>query len=428
LWTNKNGINVKRCFNILLVLACLLAAGCSREEKKSAATTPAAWNWSKYPAVERMRLATMPCRVLPKTSLNINAPYSGLLRLYVDRPNVNLKAGVVWAEFEPTMLQAESNALAEARAKIDERERLLLELDLPNKKIELARKIDELQKQVKLMTLFATNPAIAPQGLALTGVKDKSLKPEALARGEEELRIAQQTYQYLCQTNLQMLGIDFQSQRSDLQRRQLDFDRQQTQARLKMPFDGQLNPSLQLAEGVNEYPVNNGQELAIARDLSTILLRIPLADIAWSTLPTERLSAIVRLPNGTRLEAPFAYKKLERVQTREDVVYYFQFTAERSAAAAQLVGTEVSCELWLGLVQPAHVVPKLTLVLHQPSAFASRRWNEGLSQLAPGASLLVEGQTDIAVILGKEQQKENPTPAKRKYGPGDANSAFARRH
>jgi hypothetical protein len=414
---------VKNCFNTLLVFACLLAVGCSRGARKPTAAGPPAWSWTKYPPVERMRLATMPCRVLPRTSLNINAPYSGLLRLYVDRPNVNLKAGVVWAEFEPTMLQAESNALAEARAKIDERERLLLELDLPNKKIELARKIDELQKQVKLMTLFATNPAIAPQGLALTGVKDRSLKPEALARAEEELHIAQQTYQYLCQTNLQMLGIDFQSQRSDLQRRQLDFDRQQTQARLKMPFDGQLNPSLQLAEGVNEYPVNNGQELAIARDLSTILLRIPLADAAWSTLPTERLSAVVRLPNGARLEAPFAYKKLERIQTREDVIYYFQFTAERSAAAAQLVGAEVSCELWLGLVQPAHVVPKLTLVLHQPSAFGSRRWNEGLAQLAPGASLLVEGQTDIAVILPKE--KEQPTPARRKYGPVDANGAFA---
>jgi hypothetical protein len=418
---------VKSCFNILLGLACLLAAGCSQKSSKSTAPAKQAWSWSKYPPVERMRLANMPCRVLPKTSLNINAPYSGLLRLYVDRPNMNLKSGFIWAEFEPTMLQAESNALAEARAKIDEREKLLLELDLPGKKIELARKIDELQKQVKLMTLFATNPAIAPQGLTLTGVKDKSLKPEALARAEEELGLAQQTYEYLCQTNLQMLGHDFQSQRSDLQRRQLDFDRQQTQARLKMPFDGQLNPSLQLAEGVTEYPVNGGQELAVARDLSSILLRIPLSDSAWSTLPTDRLSAIVRLPNGTRLEAPFAYKKLERFQMREDIVYYFQFTPERSAAAAQLVGTEVSCELWLGLVQPAHVVPKLTLVLHQPSAFASRRWNEGLAQLVPGASLLVEGQTDIAVVL-RNEHNEQPAPAKRKNGPGNTNHAFARRH
>jgi hypothetical protein len=414
---------VKSLFNILLVLACLLAGGCSPKEKKSAAAAAPQWNWSKYPRAERMRLASVPCRVLPKTSLNINAPFSGLLRLYVDRPNTNLPAGYVWAEFEPRILEAESNALYEARGKIDERERLLVELELPKQKIELSRKIDDLQRQVRLMKIFATNQNIAGHGAVVTGLKDHSLNQEAITRADDELRLAQQTYDYLCKTNLQMLGHDFQTLRSDLQRRQLEFDRQATQSRLKMPLDGQLNPSLQLAEGVSEYPVNAGQELAVVRDLTTILLRIPLADASWSTLPTERLSAIVRMPNGTRLEAPFAHKKLERVQQREDIVYYFQFPPERSAAAARLVGTEVSCELWLGLMQPAHVVPKLTLVLHQPSAFASRRWNEGLAQLAPGASLLVEGQSDIAVVL----RNESATPAENKNEPGPGTPALARR-
>ncbi|MCI0746138.1 MAG: hypothetical protein L0Y58_12100 [Verrucomicrobia subdivision 3 bacterium] len=337
--------------------------------------------------------------------LNINAPFSGLLRLYVDRPNTNLVSGFVWAEFEPKILEAESNALAEARSKIDERERLLLQLELPKQKIELSRKIDELEKNVKLMRLFVTNPAVAGKAIPLTGVKEKSFHNEAIARAEEELRIAQENYSLLARTNLQVLGHDFQSQRSDLERRQLEFDRQAAQARLKMPFDGQLNPSLPLAEGVNEYPVNSGQELAVVRDLSTILLRIPLVDASWSTLPTDQLTAVVGLPDGTRLEAPFAFKKLERVQLREDVIYYFQFPTNCAASAARLVGTEVSCELWLGLMQPAHVVPKLTLVLHQPAAFASRKWNEGLARLSPGASLLVEGQTDIAVVLPDHDQR-----------------------
>lgn len=408
---------MRSCFKLGLVLACVLAGGCSREEKKNAAPVAPAWNWKKYPQVQRMRLASVPCRVLPRTSLTINAPYSGLLRLYVDRPNTNLSSGFVWAEFEPKILEAESNALHEARAKIDERERLLLQLELPRQRIELSRKVESLQNHVALMKLLATNPAVAPKVMSFTTMKEKSpLNEEALARTEEELDVARQNLQYLVQTNLQVLGHDFQSQRSDLERRQLEFDRQQAQARLKMPFDGQLNPSLPLAEGVTEYPVNSGQELAIARDLSVILLRVPLSDSSWSTLPTDQLAAMVTLPDGTRMEAPFAFKKLERVQSREDVVYYFQFPTERSPSAARLVGTEVSCELWLGLVQPAHVVPKLTLVLHQPSAFSSRRWNEGLAKLAPGASLLVEGQTDIAVVLGREgatpvENKSNERPS-----------------
>jgi len=389
-----------RYFSIALCVLTLFGLGCSREKEASRnAALQSSWDWSKYPAVERMRLANVPCRILPKTSLNINAPFSGMLRLYVNRPNTNVAAGVVWAEFEPKILAAESNALYEARAKIDERERLLLELELPRQRIELSRKIEELRKQVTLMKLLATNPAVAPKVLPMSGVKEKSLQKEAVARTEEELRVAQQNYEYLVRTNLQVLGHDFQTQRSDLERRQLEFDRQQSQARLKMPFDGQLNPSLPLADGITEYPVNAGQELAVARDLSLVLLRVPLADASWSTLPTDQLAALVTLPDGTRMEAPFAFKKLERVQLREDVVYYFQFSTERSPSASRLVGTEVSCELWLRLAQPARVVPKLTLVLHQPSAFSSRRWNEGLARLTPGASLLVEGQTDLAVVL-----------------------------
>jgi len=170
-----------------------------------------------------------------------------------------------------------------------------------------------------------------------------------------------------------------------------------------MPFTGQLNPTFQLAEGVTEYPVNAGQELAVARDLSVILLRVPLSDASWSTLSADDLSAILNLPDGAKLTAPFAFKKLERFQMREEVVYYFQFPTNDCAAAIRLVGADVSCELWLALSQPARVVPKLTLVLHQPAAFQGRRWSEGVAQISHGAQVLVEGQTDLAIVARRKE-------------------------
>lgn len=91
--------------------------------------------------------------------------------------------------------------------------------------------------------------------------------------------------------------------------RKLEFERRLNQATLKMPFSGQLTVSLPLTEGVEEYPVNAGQELAVARDLSLIRLRVALANPAWAGLPMERLSAMVRLPNGGELEAAFALQK-----------------------------------------------------------------------------------------------------------------------
>jgi len=190
-----------------------------------------------------------------------------------------------------------------------------------------------------------------------------------------------------------------------LRRRELDFERQQNQARLKVPYACQLNISFQIAEKVGEYPVNSGQELAVLRDMSSILLRTILSDPSWSTLPTDTLKAVISLPDGTRLEAPFALKRLEKMQLREDVAYYFQFPTNRADAAARMMGTDVSCELWLNLPQKARVIPKLTLVINQPAAFQKGRWDEGVSQLTPGARVLVEGQTDLAIIVPKSEPK-----------------------
>src|SRR5262249_7332076 len=153
--------------------------------------------------------------------------------------------------------------------------------------------------------------------------------------------------------------------------------------------------SLPLTEGVEEYPVNAGQELAVARDLRLIRLRVGLANPAWAGLPRERLSAVVRLPNGEELEAEVAFQKIQRVQNREESIYYFQFTPDRAQAAAKLMGTDLACELWLNLPQPAHIVPQLSLVLNNPGAFQGTSWQQGVAAAWPGARVFVEGQTEL---------------------------------
>ncbi len=382
----------------------LLSVGCSQKANQATASpTVSAWSWNAYPPMNKMRLALLPCRVLPKTSITINSPFSGQLRLYVDRAQTNLPAGRIWAEFEPKILSAESNALAEAKERFSERERMLLELELPKQKFKLAREIEEAQRQLSLLELLVTNQTLAISAVNLVGLKDRTLTQEVVQRSRQELNLMKENYQYLMATNLALLGVDLQGQRTEFQRRELEFERQQIQARFKMPFTGQLNCSLQLSEGISDYPINAGQEIGVARDLSAILVRIALADASWSTLSPESLAAVVNLPDGTRLEAAFAFKRLERLQAREEIVFYFQFPAEKASAAVRLLGTDLSCELWLALAQPARLVPKLTLVLNQPSLFQNRRWSEGVAQLSPGSRVLVEGQTDLAITTAESK-------------------------
>ena len=107
---------------------------------------------------------------------------------------------------------------------------------------------------------------------------------------------------------------------------------------------------------------------------------------------------MVRLPNREELNAAFAFQKIERVQNREESVYYFQFAPERARTAAKLMGTDVACELWFNLPQAARVVPKLSLVLNNPGAFQTGSWQQGVAAAWPGMRVLVEGQTELAVV------------------------------
>src|SRR5689334_271360 len=84
-------------------LLLLISSGC---RSKVPVATPVAndlphWNWEIFPAVQRMRLATLPCQLSPKSSISIYSPMLGVLRVYTTQPQTNLPANCVWAEFEP---------------------------------------------------------------------------------------------------------------------------------------------------------------------------------------------------------------------------------------------------------------------------------------------------------------------------------------
>jgi hypothetical protein len=41
------------------------------------------------------------------------------------------------------------------------------------------------------------------------------------------------------------------------------------------------------------------------------------------------------------------------------------------------------------------------MVLHHPDAFQNRDWGAAIGSIFPGSRLLIEGQTDLAVIVPK---------------------------
>jgi len=386
-------------------LVFLSSTGCSFQPTKAKAQATGqelsaipAWNWDAYPPVDKMRIATLPCQLQPKSTIAVLSPLMGMLRVYVSSPQTNLSAGVLWAEFEPEIFAAEARTLKEARRNLEDQEKLQWEIEYPRKKLKLEQEIEEAQRQTKLLQLLSTNVELAAKILTVGSDQPNMMRPDALDKSTLQLHLLQRNLNYLETTNFAAVGFDLESQRTELIRRELDFERRRAQSRFEMPFAGKLTITLPLTEGVVNYPVKSGEELGVARDVSSVRVRVAIDNVAWTGLPVDRLKVYVR-SGDLSLLASFSYQKIEHIQNRDESAYYFEFPKEKTVAAARLIGANVSCEVWIDLPEQARVVPKLAVILHQPDAFQTRNWSAALATTFPGARLVVEGQTDLAIAL-----------------------------
>jgi hypothetical protein len=219
------------------LLATALGGGCSFEPAKAKAqarnpeTSAQKWNWDAFPAVNRMKVATLPCQLQPKSTITVLSPLMGNLRVYVTSPQTNLKQGVLWAEFEPEIFAAEEKSLREARKKLEDQEKLQWEIEYPKKKIDVEQQIEEAERQVKLLQLLSTNTALAHSVFNLGTDNSTPMRPDSLQKSEVQLHLLQQSLHYLESTNFAAVGVDLAGQRTDLERRELDFQRRRGQAR-----------------------------------------------------------------------------------------------------------------------------------------------------------------------------------------------------
>lgn len=396
---------------VVFVALCAIASlgiACSPESAKAKATKGAKeasgseWNWEIYPPLKRMRVAQLPCQLQPRSTITVMSPISGLLRIYAPSPQADLSANFLWAEFEPEILAQDELVLKESLKKLDDLEQVQWEIEYPRKKRALEQQLKDAEIQYKRVELLDKDPGLAQSYLGVGKKSTNYLRPETLEIARETYELLQRQMKYLEETNFAALGFDLSSQRTDWKRRELDFLRRRQQSRFEMPFNGRLTVSIPISEGVTNYPVNQGQELAVARDTSSVRARVVMENAAWTGIPPERLRVVVTT-GGRSLEAHFIYQKIEKVQNREESAYYFEFPREKSAEAARLIGANNQCDLWADLTEPARIVPKLAVILHQPDAFQNRNWSTALSAAFPGARLLLEGQTDLALVI--------PTPA-----------------
>src|ERR1051325_3212218 len=213
-------LGVQRFNAACLLLTVLLFSGCSFEKTKVKAhpraapepTQAPAWNWDSYPPISRMRFATLPCQLLPKSTITMVSPLMGTLRVYATAPQTDLSAGFLWAEFEPEIFAAEEAALSEARKKIEDQEKLQWEIEYPKKKMQVEQQLEEAQRQVNYVKFLNENTNLAAKAFGYGGISNL-LRADALDKAQTNLHLIRQTLAYLESTNYAAIGIDLAGMR-----------------------------------------------------------------------------------------------------------------------------------------------------------------------------------------------------------------------
>src|ERR1043165_4991963 len=179
----------------ILSLALLLAVAATACSKKSAApiraktsavasldasTNQPAWNWDGFPAVRRMRLGMRPCPLQPRSQIVMKSTLAGTLKLYVNVPQTNLQAGIVFGEFDPAIFELEAKALEQARVKLDEREKFQREVEIPRLRLKAERELKDTKRNVDMVEYLATHPETADLTLS-AGDSKSQLRPDVVA-------------------------------------------------------------------------------------------------------------------------------------------------------------------------------------------------------------------------------------------------------
>ncbi len=387
---------------MMVVAATVMVCACAPQSKDTAsAVTKAAWSWQAYPLTDTLPVARVDTRILAEQSTRFYAPNNGRLQVMVERASGTLSQDTVWAVFAPEALKLGEEMLEARRAALKLRQETLSQVDIPQKRLEVEKKLREarrLQEITKRLgadeQAWRTLAELMPEA----GLDSADRTPAVIDR---TVAILEQQLAFLSGEKGGGASQELQVAEVELRQAEIDQELKRTQYEMRMPFTGELVCNLELREGVKDYPVTNGQLIGVARKEDQLTCEVRMQDSRWLAMPPEALFLRLRLANGTELRLPYAGRRIREEMRVEVLNYVFSVPQSGVAALRRNIDSVVAADLTLQLERPARIVPKVALLTVYPQAFSTADWAGGVQATWPGATTAAAGTSFVAVEPGE---------------------------
>lgn len=392
-------MKVKMLYLGLLSVFVLNACDSKDTAKQSTAEveTEVIWNWKDYQQSSELMLQTLPVDIQPKQSLEIKSEASGIITLEIAGKLNRVTKDVVFARMDVDSLseQAERIGIQEEKRLLDDMR--AEKLELPEKKKMAKEELKEARRKVRLMELIMKNPAMKEMSSELFGGDIGEINENALQEAKETLSLAEQKMAWADEFDEKLRKGQLRIQEMDSTKDKRTFEDAKDRSVYTAPFLGELRLELNYVDGQKEYTVTGRETIATLNDYSEIHAHLKVSNASWINMSPQRLS--LQLNDRDKTLMPFLEDRVEKDKRtqREERKYIFSVPLKESEALKRLVGTQMKGELVYKLPKACYIVPKYNLSLFALGKSDSVDWTEMVADLWPGAKVLAEGLSHVAI-------------------------------
>jgi len=386
-------INLNHLFSIALT-PLLLAVNVSLEAKS--------FQLRDYPMSDHLVIGSVPANLQAKQMHTFYAPSNGPIELLVPAMSGQAAQGELLAFQNRKRIELEGRLLALERQLTEKQE-------IPEQQIALfqtLRQIRNREAEISQQLEFIEKIGTSPELIQLFGQaygKDKSKEENTTNQLKSERLATQQLLNHLNDPEISVLALELTNLK--LRMRELEHEKQLSEACINMPFDGDYQVLLAVDNGRTEVEVLQGAALLRVEDLKEIHATFQIYGVRWRQFPRERLS--LRIPGMHGLNASDRAPFSKIVDVGVDPLdgaprYAFAFKGAAAQRAAKIRGGTVTAEILLELGdRPARIVPKLDLLEAYPDAFRDS-WEAGASQVFKNLAAIYVGREALALSFTAE--------------------------